>query len=79
MIILGFSAHTSLADFLQLLIYMILGVIASLCLLLIFINAMRDRFESDIMARSKLRLLIFAIVSNSLILGILMVIRYMTS
>ena len=79
MIILGFSADTSLADFLQFLIYMILGVIASLCLLLIFINAMRDRFESDTMARSKLRLLIFAIVSNSLILGILMGIRYMIS
>ena len=73
------SADTSLADFLQFLIYMILGVIASLCLLLIFINAMRDRFESDTMARSKLRLLIFAIVSNSLILGILMGIRYMIS
>ena len=79
MIILGFSADTSLADFLQFLIYMNLGVIASLCLLLIFINAMRDRFESDTMARSKLRLLIFAIVSNSLILGILMGIRYMIS
>ena len=73
------SADTSLADFLQFLIYMILGVIASLCLLLIFINAMRDRFESDTMARSKLRLLIFAIVSNSLILEILMGIRYMIS
>jgi magnesium-transporting ATPase (P-type) len=79
MIILGFSADMSLADFLQFLIYMILGVIAFLCLLLIFINAMRDRFESDTMARSRVRLLIGTIISNSLILGILMVIRYMTS